>query len=47
MTTGVWGRKTEGKREVGHGLCGRRTWWKCKEDTVKVEGHGGRGKRTR
>ena len=42
------GKENRGEGEVGHGVCGRRTWWKSKEDTVKVEeGHGGRGKRTR
>ena len=40
MTTGVWGRKTEGK-----GSRTRGTW---KKDTVEEErGHGESGRRTR
>ena len=35
------------EEERGHGESGRRTQWKRKEDTVKVEeGHGERGSRT-
>ena len=42
------GKENRREGEVEHGVRGRRTQWKRKEDTVKVEeGHGGRGKRTR